>query len=58
MVMPVTQQFNTVWISDVHLGTRACRVDMLIDFLKNTQCRKLCLVGDIIDFERLRRSFY
>ena len=56
--MPATQQFNTVWISDVHLGTRACRVDMLIDFLKNTQCRKLCLVGDIIDFERLRRSFY
>jgi UDP-2,3-diacylglucosamine pyrophosphatase LpxH len=42
----------------VHLGTRACRVDMLIDFLRNTRCEKLYLVGDIVDLERLRRSFY
>lgn len=54
----MTQRFSTVWISDVHLGTRACRVDMLIDFLKNTHCEKLYLVGDIVDLQRLRRSFY
>jgi len=54
----MTRRFSTVWISDVHLGTRVCRVDMLLDFLKNTQCEKLYLVGDIIDLERLRTSFY
>ncbi|MGD2168178.1 MAG: UDP-2,3-diacylglucosamine diphosphatase [Gammaproteobacteria bacterium] len=54
----MSQKFSTVWISDIHLGTRACRVDMLIDFLDNTQCDKLYLVGDIVDLERLRSSFY
>jgi UDP-2,3-diacylglucosamine pyrophosphatase LpxH len=50
--------FRTVWLSDVHLGSRACRIALLLDFLRRTRCDTLYLVGDIIDLESLRRSFY
>ena len=51
-------EYSTVWLSDVHLGSRACRVQMLLDFLRRTSCETLYLVGDIIDVESLRNSFY
>ena len=50
--------FKTVWLSDVHLGSRACRVQLLLDFLRLTRCETLYLVGDIIDLESLRESFF
>ena len=50
--------YTTVWLSDVHLGSRACRVRMLLDFLRQTCCETLYLVGDIIDLESLRTSFF
>jgi UDP-2,3-diacylglucosamine pyrophosphatase LpxH len=50
--------YRTVWLSDVHLGSRACRVALLLDFLRRAQCDILYLVGDIIDLESLRSSFY
>jgi UDP-2,3-diacylglucosamine pyrophosphatase LpxH len=50
--------FKTVWLSDVHLGSRACRVQLLLDFLLKTRCDTLYLVGDIIDLESLRKSFF
>jgi UDP-2,3-diacylglucosamine pyrophosphatase LpxH len=49
---------RTVWLSDVHLGSPACRVRLLLDFLRQTRCELLYLVGDIIDLESLRRNFY
>jgi UDP-2,3-diacylglucosamine pyrophosphatase LpxH len=49
--------FRTVWLSDIHLGSRDCRVGLLLDFLARTHCDTLYLVGDIIDLKRLRRSF-
>jgi UDP-2,3-diacylglucosamine pyrophosphatase LpxH len=51
-------KFKTIWLSDVHLGSRACRVQFLLDFLRQAQCETLYLVGDIIDLESLRRSFF
>lgn len=50
--------YRTIFISDIHLGLRSCRSDSLVDFLRNVQCEKLYLVGDIIDGWRLRRSWY
>jgi UDP-2,3-diacylglucosamine pyrophosphatase LpxH len=50
--------FTTIWLSDVHLGSRACRVQLLLDFLARTRCETLYLVGDIIDLESLRESFF
>ncbi len=53
-----TQRFRTIWISDVPLGTRGCKAEYLLDFLKTTESDTLYLVGDIIDGWRLRRSWY
>ena len=50
--------YRTVWISDIHLGTRGCKAEFLLDFLKHTRCETLYLVGDIIDGWRLKRSWY
>ena len=50
--------FNTIWVSDVHLGSRHCRIGLFLDFLRKTRCETLYLVGDIVDIESLRRSFY
>lgn len=47
---------RTVWISDTHLGTKGCKADYLLDFLKNVQCQYLYLVGDIIDGWQIKRK--
>jgi len=56
--MTPTLDLRTVWLSDVHLGTRDCRADLLRDFLNRTRCDTLYLVGDVIDLESLKRSVY
>lgn len=52
------RKFRTIWISDVHLGTRGCNADLLIDFLDHTDSETLYLVGDIIDGWRLKKKVY
>ena len=52
------QRVRTIWISDVHLGTRDCQAEKLAGFLKEYECDQLYLVGDIIDGWRLRKSMY
>lgn len=52
------RRYRTIWISDVHLGTRGCNADMLIDFLDHVDSDQLYLVGDIIDGWRLKKRFY
>src|ERR1039457_4419230 len=51
-------RFRTVFISDVHLGTRGCRSDFLADFLRRMSCEHLFLGGDIIDGWRWRKNGY
>lgn len=51
-------RYRTIWISDVHLGTRGCNADYLIDFLDSVDSDRMYLVGDIIDGWRLRKSWY
>ncbi|HLG86414.1 MAG TPA: UDP-2,3-diacylglucosamine diphosphatase [Alphaproteobacteria bacterium] len=53
-----TRRYRTIWISDIHLGTKGCQAEMLLEFLKETECEQLYLVGDIIDGWRLKRSWY
>jgi UDP-2,3-diacylglucosamine pyrophosphatase LpxH len=52
------RRFRTIWISDVHLGTKGCNAELLIDFLDSTDSETMYLVGDIIDGWRLRKKFY
>lgn len=47
--------YDTVFISDVHLGTPRCNVKKLYKFLKNLKTKKLVLVGDIIDIHCMEK---
>ena len=52
------RRYRAIWISDVHLGTRGCQAELLLDFLRATESDHLYLVGDIVDGWRLRKSWY
>ncbi|MBV7265628.1 UDP-2,3-diacylglucosamine diphosphatase [Erythrobacter ani] len=54
----IRARYRTIWISDVHLGTKGCNAEMLIDFLDRTDSETMYLVGDIIDGWRLKKKFY
>ncbi len=51
-------RYRTVFISDVHLGTRGCQAELLLDFIRHIDCEQLYLVGDIVDGWRLRGRWY
>ncbi len=51
-------KYRSIFISDLHLGFRGCQVQFLLDFLRSTQCKKLYLVGDIIDLWAMQGRFY
>jgi UDP-2,3-diacylglucosamine pyrophosphatase LpxH len=48
--------YQTIVISDVHLGTKSSKAKELLKFLKKFSCDKLILNGDIIDGWRLQKS--
>lgn len=50
--------YRTIWISDVHLGTRGSKAELVSQFLKDNQCETLYLVGDMIDGWQLSKSWY
>ena len=49
-------RYRAVFISDIHLGTRAAQADALLDFLKRVEADTYYLVGDIIDFWKVQRG--
>lgn len=48
--------YRTLFISDVHLGTRGSHAVELLAFLKHARFDKLYVVGDFIDVWHLRRT--
>ena len=50
--------YRTLWISDIHLGTKDCKAKELLEFIKHTSCEKLYLVGDIVDGWQLKRKWF
>ena len=58
-LLPKCKQYvRTLWISDVHLGTRDCQAERLEAFLKGYAPERVYLVGDIIDGWRLKQAAY
>ena len=55
---PRKTRYRTIFLSDIHAGTKGCQADRLINFLKQHDCETLYLVGDIIDGWRLKSTFY
>jgi UDP-2,3-diacylglucosamine pyrophosphatase LpxH len=51
-------EYKSVFISDVHLGTKACKAKRLYQFLDSFEAENLFLVGDIIDGWALSRRHY
>ena len=52
------KDYKAIFISDIHLGSKACQAELLLDFLKHNDSQKLYLVGDIVDGWRLKRKWY
>ena len=50
--------YKSIFISDIHLGTRGCQADSLCSFLKENTADNLFLVGDILDGWRLKKRWY
>ncbi len=50
--------YRTIFLSDIHLGTRGCKAESLVNFLQHHTCDRLVLVGDIIDGWRMKSGIY
>ena len=48
--------YRSIFISDVHLGTKDCKAEQLNNFLKHHTCETLYLVGDIIDAWKIQQN--
>lgn len=55
---PDVRRVRTLFLSDVHLGSKAAKADFLLDFLRCHEAETIVLVGDIVDGWRLKRSWY
>ena len=49
---------RSIFVSDVHLGCRHSKADLLLAFLKRYTCDYLYLVGDILDGWKMHRGFH
>ena len=48
--------YRSIFISDVHLGSKDCKAGHLNNFLKHNTCESLYLVGDIIDAWKIKEN--
>ena len=51
-------KIKSLFISDVHLGSRNSQADKLLEVFKKYEFDNLFIVGDFIDLTSLRRKFY
>jgi UDP-2,3-diacylglucosamine pyrophosphatase LpxH len=57
-VTETTRHVRALFISDVHLGSRACKAEQLLDFLRHHDAETIYLVGDIVDGWQLRSGWH
>ncbi|MGC9351943.1 MAG: UDP-2,3-diacylglucosamine diphosphatase, partial [Sulfurovum sp.] len=50
-------KYRSIFVSDIHLGTKFAQAEAFLDFMKSTESENLYMVGDIIDGWALRRKF-
>ena len=53
-----TIQVRSLFISDVHLGTRGCQAHALLDFIRVYEAETIFLVGDIFDGWRMKAAWH
>src|SRR5262245_10166707 len=49
---------RAIFLSDIHLGTKGCRADLLLNFLDAHDAQSFYLVGDVFDGWSLRRGWH
>ena len=49
---------RTLFLSDIHLGSKGCQADKLLDFLRHYEADTVYLVGDIVDGWQLKANWY
>jgi UDP-2,3-diacylglucosamine pyrophosphatase LpxH len=49
---------RSIFLSDIHLGTRACQAERLLEFLREYESGHLFLLGDIVDFWAMKRGVF
>ncbi len=49
---------RSIFLSDIHLGTRGCQADSLLAFLRHYEAEHLFLLGDIFDFWAMKRGIH
>jgi UDP-2,3-diacylglucosamine pyrophosphatase LpxH len=52
------REVRAIFVSDVHLGTRNCQAERLLEFLRGYESAYLYLVGDIVDFWAMKRGIH
>ena len=55
---PGVRRYRALFISDLHLGTKACQAEAFLDFLRCHSASRIYLIGDIVDFWRIKRGIY
>jgi UDP-2,3-diacylglucosamine pyrophosphatase LpxH len=53
-----SESYRAIFISDTHLGTRGCKAEYLLDFLRHHESEVLYLVGDIIDGWAMKKAVF
>ncbi len=48
--------YRSIFISDIHLGTKFSKAELLLEFLRDNESDNLYLVGDIIDGWAIKRK--
>jgi UDP-2,3-diacylglucosamine pyrophosphatase LpxH len=54
----VTLRVRSIFVSDIHLGTRGCQAERLLEFLRTHHAEYLFLIGDIVDFWAMSRGIH
>jgi UDP-2,3-diacylglucosamine pyrophosphatase LpxH len=52
------KRYRALFVSDLHLGTKACQAEAFLDFLRHCDTNRVYLVGDIVDFWNIKRGAY
>jgi UDP-2,3-diacylglucosamine pyrophosphatase LpxH len=54
----MTRKVRSIFLSDIHLGTRGCQAERLLEFLREHEAETIFLIGDIVDFWAMSRGIY
>lgn len=51
-------RYRTIFLSDIHLGSRGCSAEDLLVFLKTHDAETIYLIGDIIDLWQMKHRLF